>query len=415
MQALVYSQSAPFYLLRRALSSILPRRFFRLISGLKLKEIPFKPPGPDWVILRNRLCGICGSDLQLLRGRDSLLMEPYGSFPAVLGHEIVAEVVSTPAESSWHPGDRVVVEPLITCVERGLTPCGYCARGKYNLCENSSGGGLAPGNFTGYNRSVGGGMAEYMAAHVSRLIRLPDNLPDETAVLTDSLASALQPVLDHFPDDSDTVVIYGAGILGQHMIRALRVLGSSAHIVAVARHEFQVDLARSGGADTVLRSPGRAGLGKAVGARFLPTTLGGGNLEGGADLFFDCVGSSRSLQEGLLVLRPSGKLIMVGTASSLRRVDFSSLWFRELHFVGSMAFAHSRFQGHNVRTYQKAVDLLANGNYDAKGLLTHMFPLQDYCKAFEHAYDRCRYQSVKVAMDLRENHRGFGVRVISLF
>lgn len=401
MQALVYSQSAPLYLLRRALSSILPRRFFPLISGLKLKEIPFKPPGPDWVILRNRLCGICGSDLQLLRGRDSLLMEPYGSFPAVLGHEVVAEVASTSPGSAWRTGDRVVVEPLITCVERGLPPCRYCAMGKYNLCESTREGALAPGNFIGYNRSVGGGMAEYMAAHFSRLIRLPDNLPDETAVLTDSLASALQPVLEHFPDNNDTVVVYGAGILGQHIIRALRILGSSACIVAVARHKFQYDLARSGGADKVLISPGREDLGKAVGARFLPTTLGGGNLEGGADLFFDCVGSSRSLQEGLLMLRPSGKLIMVGTAGSLRHVDFSSLWFRELHLVGSMAFAHSHFQGRDIRTYQKAVDILANGGYDAKGLLTHIFPLREYYKAIECAFDRRHFQSVKVALRSR--------------
>ena len=152
---------------------------------------------------------------------------------------------------------------------------------------------LAPGVILGFTRGVGGGMAELMAAHPSRLVRLPDNLPDEAAVLTDSLASALQPVLDNFPQDRHTVVVYGAGIIGQHLIRLLRALGSAARVVMVARYRFQEELALAGGADVVMSNPSRALLGEAVGARFVPTTLGGGNLEGGADLFFDCVGSQK--------------------------------------------------------------------------------------------------------------------------
>ncbi len=160
-----------------------------------------------------------------------------------------------------------------------------------------------PGPSWVFHKEAGSGLAEFLAAHPSRLVRLPDTLPDEVAVLTDSLASALQPVLDHFPQDDDTVVIYGAGIIGQHLVRLLRALGSKSQVIMVARYPFQHDLAQAGGADLVLMSPGRAELGQAVGARLLPTTLGGGNLEGGADLCFDCVGSRYSMQEGLLALR----------------------------------------------------------------------------------------------------------------
>lgn len=400
MKALVYTHSDLLYLLRRAIASVFPRLFPSSISGLRIKEVPFSTPGPEWVTLRNRLCGICGSDLQLLRSKDSVLMEPYGSFPAVLGHEIVAEVAAGPSDSPWQPGDRVVLEPLIACRERGLPPCRYCREGKYNLCENTEGGGLAPGNFLGYHRTLGGGMAPFMAAHESRLVRIPDSLPDDAAVLTDSLASALQPVLDHFPNDRHTIVVYGAGILGQHIIRSLRVLGSKAVIVTVARHGFQEKLARVGGSNRVLCSPGRRELGEAVGARFLPTTLGGGNLNGGADLFFDCVGSSHSLQEGLLALRGSGKYVMVGTAGSVRRVDLSGLWFRELHLVGTMASSNSRFKGRDIHTYETAVNLLAGGEYPTAGLVTHRFPLEAYREAFARAFDRRRFKSVKVVLDM---------------
>jgi erythritol/L-threitol dehydrogenase len=244
-------------------------------------------------------------------------------------------------------------------------------------------------------------VAEFLAAHPSRLVRLPDAVPDEVAVLTDSLASALQPVLDHLPQDDETVIIYGAGIIGQHLVRLLRVLGSAARVIMVARYPFQEDLARAGGADLVLRSPNRAELGRAVGARLLRTTLGGGNLEGGADLFFDCVGNRHSLQEGLLALRGGGAYVLVGTAGEIGPVDLSSLWFREIKLSGTAMYSYGAWQGQRVRTYQLAVDLLARGGYPVQGLVSHVFPLSDYREAFQVAFNKRYHQSVKVVFDLR--------------
>jgi threonine dehydrogenase-like Zn-dependent dehydrogenase len=401
MPALVYHRSIPRYLLSKVLNRLWPRHFFASVAPLKLRQIDFAPPGPDWLVLKSRMAGICGSDLRLLKGVESLLLEPYASFPAVLGHEVVAEVAEAPAGSDWQPGDRVAVEPVLPCEVRGVAPCRFCAQGQYNLCENFTNGSLSPGTILGFHKEAGGGMAEFLAAHPSRLVRLPDSVPDEAAVLTDSLGSALQPVLDHFPEDRDTVVVYGAGIIGQHLVRIIRALGSRARIVAVARYPFQENLARAGGADLVLMEPGRAELGRAVGARLLPTTLGGGNLEGGADLFFDCVGSRYSLQEGLLALRGGGAYVLVGTAGEMGLVDFSSLWFRELKVSGSAMYSYGTWQGQRVRTYQLAVDLLAKEDYPVRGLVSHVFPLSDYREAFQVAFDKRRHQSVKVAFDLR--------------
>jgi threonine dehydrogenase-like Zn-dependent dehydrogenase len=401
MKALVYYRSVVRYLLAKGLSRLRPRTFFARTAPLRLQEIEFRPPGPDWVVLRPRLCGICGSDLRLLKGAESFLLEPYASLPAVLGHEVVGEVVEAPPESEWRAGDRVAVEPILPCAVRGVPPCRYCASGAYNLCENFLEGDLAPGVIQGFTRGVGGGMAEMMAAHPSRLVRVPDNLPDEVAVLIDSVASALQPVLDNFPADRDSVIIYGAGIIGQHLLRGLRALGSKARVVMVARYRFQEELALEGGADVIMSNPSRTLLGAAVGAKLVSTTLGGGNLEGGADLFFDCVGSKNSLQEGLLTLKGRGTYVMVGTAGSLGPVDFSSLWFRELKLTGSAMYAHGVCQGQTVRTYEKAVELLARGDYPCRGLVSHLFPLADYRQAFETAFDKRRHQSLKVVLDLR--------------
>jgi threonine dehydrogenase-like Zn-dependent dehydrogenase len=239
-------------------------------------------------------------------------------------------------------------------------------------------------------------------------VRLPEDLPDEVAVLTDSLASALQPVLDHFPPDWATVIVYGAGIIGQHIIRLLRTLGSQARLVVVSRYPFQQELAWTGGADAVLLEPTRAELAEAAGGRLLPTTMGRGNIEGGAHLVFDCVGTRSSLQEGLLALCGRGTYVMVATAGSLGKVDFSSLWFRELKLTGSAMYAFGHFQGRPKRTYQLAVDLLAGGTYPSGGLLTHMFHLRDYRQAFHAALDKRRQQSVKVAFNLTMRERAAG-------
>jgi threonine dehydrogenase-like Zn-dependent dehydrogenase len=239
-----------------------------------------------------------------------------------------------------------------------------------------------------------------MAAHPSRLVRLPGELPDETAVLTDSLASALQPLLDNFPEEGALVVVYGAGIIGQHLVRLLKALAGGVQIVAVARYPFQEELARDGGADAVLLSPDREELAGAVGARLLRTPLGGGNPEGGADLFFDCVGSSGSLQEGLLALKGRGVYVLVAAAGMMTRVDISSLWFRELRLTGSAMCAYGRLRGRKARTYELAVELLAGGNYPVRGLLSHTFTLPDYRRAFRAAFDKPGFESMKVAVDL---------------
>ena len=186
------------------------------------------------------------------------------------------------------------------------------------------------------------------------------------------------------------------------MVRLLKHLDCRAKVVCLARHPFQAEAALAGGADVALTSPKRKELALAVGGKFIASTLGGGNIEGGADLVFDCVGGSRSLEDGLLCLRAAGRYVMVGTASVIAKADVSSLWFRELRITGSSGFSSALYQGKRVRTYQLAMDILASGLYPVKGLLTHTFALSEYRAAFQVAFDKSSHKSLKVAFDLRK-------------
>lgn len=403
MKALLYRRSVPRYLASMLASKLAPRRFFPFLAPLSLENVPFDPPR-GWTPLRPRLCGICGSDLGLLRGLESPLLEPYASLPFILGHEMVAELERDVPELGLAAGTRVVVEPGLPCEVRGLPPCRSCRQGRYNRCERFLDGDLPPGSFLGFTRRAGGAMAERTAAHPSRLLAVPDGLADEDAVLTDSLASALQPVLDHFPADAATVLVIGAGIVGQQVVRALRGCGSKSRILTAARHPVQAALAKAGGADAVVSTRTRRELATAVGGRYLSTSLGGGNIEGGVDVVFDCVGSSRTFGDGLLALAAGGVYVMVGAGSHLTGVDVSSLWFRELTIAGSSGCATGpdpRRPGQRVRTYALALELLASGRVPTEGLLTHTFPLADWESAFQTAFDKRKTNSVKVAFDLR--------------
>lgn len=403
MKALLYRKSVPRYLACALASRLAPRRFFPQIAPLALDDVPFDPPA-GWLALRPLLCGICGSDLGLLRGKESVLLEPYASLPFILGHEMVARLTADAPNLGLAAGARVVVEPGLPCEVRGLPLCRPCREGRSNRCERFLDGNLPAGSFLGFTNRAGGAMAERTAAHPSRILAVPDGLSDEDAVLTDSLASALQPVLEHFPAPGALVLITGAGILGQHVVRCLRALGSTARILVAARHQGQADLALAGGADGIVKAKNRRELAEALGARFLPTTLGGGNIEGGADVVFDCVGASRTFEDGLVSLAAGGTYVMVGAGATLKSVDISSLWFRELTVVGSSGCAMApdpRQPGTMVRTYALALEFLASGRYPVAGLLTHRFPLEKWREAFACAFDKRATGSVKVAFDMR--------------
>lgn len=401
MKALVYRRSVPRYLLSALCSSLQRRRFHHLVTPLALKDVPFEPARPGWVEMRTLLCGICGSDINLLKGAESMLLEPYASLPAVIGHEILGRITRAPEGSGFSPGQRVVVEPVLDCTCRELPPCPSCVRGNYNLCENFLDGALPPGSYLGFNARASGGMAEQCSAHPSKVLAVPENVSDEDAVLTDSMASVVQPILDNFPGPQATVVVWGAGVLGQHTVRALRALGFAGRLVLVARHGFQADLGREGGAGVVLRSPSRQELAQACGGRMIPTTMGGGNIEGGADMVFDCVASSRTFEESLLALKALGRYVMIGTAASIKKADVSSLWLRQLTVTGSASYATAPWQGGRVRTYQVCLDLLAGGAYPTRGLLTGLYRLDDWKKAFQAAFDKAGSGSMKAAFDFR--------------
>ncbi|HZD05472.1 MAG TPA: alcohol dehydrogenase catalytic domain-containing protein, partial [Longimicrobiales bacterium] len=140
MRAVTFDVSIPSFLLGKGLGPVTESALFGRLSGLRLSEIPEPvPPAEDWVRLEVVLAGICGTDVGNLTYSASPAMEPFGSFPAVLGHEILARVTEVgPGVAGVRVGQRVAVDPLVSCTMRGFrngARCPSCAAGLQCTCE----------------------------------------------------------------------------------------------------------------------------------------------------------------------------------------------------------------------------------------------------------------------------------------
>ena len=364
------------------------------VGPLSLRDVDEPDlPTAEWVRLRPRLAGICGSDLATIDGHSSRYFEPIVSFPFTPGHEVVGDL---------EDGTRAVLIPVLSCVTRGITPlCPACADGRTNHCGRLAFGHLEPGLQSGFCESTGGGWSAEMVAHPSQLLAVPDHLSDEAAVMVEPTACAVHAarrVAAHGP--LGTVAVIGTGTLGLLTIAALGHATSGAsveRIVATGKYPHQKDLARSLGAHQVV-APGELGrvVRSLTGAWVLgdgphgPATGGEGQLSDGVDLVVDCVGSPASLTQALQVVAPGGEVLVVGMPGHTN-LDLTTLWHRETAIRGCYAYTRPDFEA----ALQVVVDA------DLGRLVSATYPLARYTEAIEHAATAGPRGAVKVAFDLR--------------
>jgi len=365
-----------------------------------------KLPSSEWVKIRPTLGGICGSDMAMvmLGNPPDSFARAFVSTPMVLGHESIGRITELggPIEG-FSPGDRVNVEPALSCVTRGIEPvCPMCAEGLVASCHNLAAGSLPPGMAIGFNAATSGWWSEAVVAHRSQLFKVPDALTDEQAVLVDPLACCLHAVLLRPPRDDETVLVLGAGIIGIGVVAAIRAVGSRARIIVMARHEFQRDLCRDHGADLVLMPSdyGKAGM-YAYLARLFETPVAKGVfgkpiLFGGADVVYDAVGSRNTTEDALRVARAAGTIVIIGMGHA-RWVDWDPVTHKQLTIMGAQGRAYEKSDPRRRHTYQLVHEMMLDGRLKTEGLLTHTFPLSDYSRAFQTVARKGRTGCVKAA------------------
>jgi threonine dehydrogenase-like Zn-dependent dehydrogenase len=384
-------------------------------STIRLRDVPAaRVQFPDWLVIQTHLCGVCGSDYKQVFLDFENIDSPLAgltSLPQVMGHEVVGTVVAVgPEVSRRRTGERVVLNPWLSCAPRGIAPpCEACRDGQFALCVNFCRGRLAPGLHTGACRDASGGFAPALPAHESMAILVPDEISDEQAVLADPFSVSLHSVLHHPPQAGDLVVVYGCGTLGLCAIEILNKL-FDVRLYAIARYEHQARLARQLGAVEVVPwqppeaiiarfqeiAGSRETLAPSPGAPGLPMLHG----TGGVRRIYNTVGTAESLEVSVRIAGPRSTVVLSGVDTPAR-VEWSPHYFKEVSVVGSNGFGVEEWQGVRQHAMQHYFDLVRSHGIDVTPIITHRFALDDYQTAFRHNHQQGASGAVKVLFDLR--------------
>lgn len=273
-------------------------------GSLQAARRPVPRPGPGEVLVRVRASGLCSTDLHLLSGR-----QPLGKLPRIVGHELAGDVVELGAGvTGWRTGDRVTAAIDVTCGR-----CRHCLAGDTQLCRAMT--------RIGFERD--GGHADYVAVPAANLVALDPEISYEAgAILPDAVACMYHSLIHQGAVGiGQRVLILGVGGLGIHGVQIARSAG--AEVLATSRQPQRIALAERYGAIGI--DPARKSLEAAV-AEFT-------NGEG-VDVVVDNVGNRASVLQGLKLLRPGGKFLVVAYLDETFEIPSIPLFKAELEIIG---------------------------------------------------------------------------------
>jgi L-iditol 2-dehydrogenase len=329
-------------------------------GDLRVVDRPVPEPGPEEVLVRVAMCGICGTDLKILAGHFPQV-PPYGAF--VPGHEWTGTVAATGATvDEFAPGGRVCIE-----AHRGCGRCGNCLTGRYTACLNY--GDRAKGH-RATGMTADGGFAEYAIHHVSALYALPDQVTDEDAVLVTTAGTGLYGLdtAGAYVAGQD-VAVFGPGAVGLMTAQVCRAMGAT-RVILVGTRASRLRLGRELGVDRTVNAtetdPVRA-------VRDLTDGRG-------VDLAVEASGGLDAPEQCAQVTKRGGKILFVAFYAEPVRLDLSALVREDITLYTSRGEG-----GDNVR---RAVALAAAGRIRGRELVTHRFALEDVGEAFAVLRDR---------------------------
>jgi 2-desacetyl-2-hydroxyethyl bacteriochlorophyllide A dehydrogenase len=305
-------------------------------------EVP--APGPDEVLIRTLVAGVCGSDLHAAHGR-----HPFVGLPYRPGHEVVGIIETAgPAAAGAITGQRVTVTPYLPCLR-----CKMCNSGRENLCENLGFFGC------GYSQ---GGMAEHFTLPASRLFPVPDTLDDHAAALIEPLATPAHAVRLAGDVAGRSVAVLGAGTIGLLTLAVLRAHGA-AKVISTDPNPGKRARAAALGADATIdaSTPDVAGQVRRA-------------LGGSADVVFDCVAIQSSMDQAIAMADKGGTVVVVGVPAQPVTVPLPIIQDHQIRIQGSATYLPADFS--------ESAELLRTGAVKAADFVTATRPLAQVAEAF---------------------------------
>jgi len=308
-------------------------------NDLQVKKIDDPSPRAGEVVVKVDACGICGTDIHVLRGEFAPTR-----YPIVPGHEFSGEVVALGAGvGNLKAGDFVAVDPSLFD-----GTCRQCRAGHFNLCENWNAIGVGSAN---------GACAEFVAVPSANAFRLPRDIPRPWGALVEPLSCAVHGLDMIDAQVASQYLIYGAGTMGLLLAQLIRHSGAS-------------------GIDMVETNPKRHELAKRLAADRIAVSADELDRPQGWDVVIDATGAVPAIEDGLRRVARGGTFLMFGVARADATATFSPfrVYNDEIKIIGSMAVLHS---------FERALALLVKGVIDCEAMITAQFALDDYPKAIE--------------------------------
>ncbi|MCI0420062.1 MAG: galactitol-1-phosphate 5-dehydrogenase [Acidobacteria bacterium] len=319
---------------------------------LEVATMPDPEIGPEEVLVRVKACGICGSDVHGYDGHTGRRIPPL-----IMGHEASGVIAQSGGNvKQFRPGDRVTFDSTVYCGK-----CFYCRRGDVNLCDNRNVLGVSCGEYRRH-----GAFAEFVAVPQHIVYRLPDDLGFEQAALIESVSIAFHATNRTPMKLGDSVVVVGAGMIGQLVVQAVRQAGCG-KLIAIDLDERKLQMARQLGADAGINANSPD-----VQAQVLELTQGRG-----ADLAFEVVGASAPFNTSVASLRKGGSVTLVGNLSPKVEMPLQHIVTRELTLIGVCASSGE---------YPACIDLMARGRIDVSAFISAFAPLEEGPMWFDRLY-----------------------------
>jgi L-iditol 2-dehydrogenase len=306
---------------------------------IRLEETTVPVPGRDEVLLDVTAVGLCGSDRHWFE--DAAIGGIPLDRPLVLGHEIAAVIADGP-----EAGVRVVVEPAIPC-----EACPTCVSGRRELCPTAGFAGFGP---------TDGALRDSMPWPRRLLRPIPSGIPDAEASTLEALGIALHAIDLAAVTPAMSVAVIGCGPIGLLVIRALLAAGV-ADIVATDPLPHRLAAAEAAGASV--------------------TAVGAPAPSSRVDVAIECAGEDAAVDAAIEIVRPGGRVVLVGIPGSDRTSFAASVARRK----GLTLVLCRRMRPDDLG---RAIELVAAGAIDVAPLITHRYPLADVGEAFRALVDR---------------------------
>lgn len=333
--------------------------------GFEERDIP--SPKADEVLVKLDYVGICGSDLHYYEtgAIGDYVVEP----PFVLGHEPGGVVVEVGKDvRHLKVGDRVALEPGKTCGH-----CEFCKQGKYNLCPDVVFFATPP---------VDGVFQEYVAHEADLCFKLPENVSTLEGALIEPLAVGFHAAIQGDAHLGQKAVVMGAGCIGLVTMMALKARGVS-EVYVVDIMEKRLNKAMELGADGVIN-----GAKENVEERALELTDGKG-----MDLVVETAGTEITTRQAIRIAKKGSNIVLVGySKTGEMTLPMSLVLDKELTFKTVFRYRH---------IYPMAIDAVASGKVNLKGIVTDIFPLDDVQKAMDYSVNN-KADIVKAVIQISE-------------